>query len=323
MLFIDYTKEWLEEQEGKVKPLTHKIYSDLIKRHLIPQFGNIHLNRITENIMNQYISSLYKAGNLSTEKGLSNNSIAQITSVLKSIFKFAKKKKLIKYDLANDLECKGSDAVIETLTEEEQRRLEKYIIKKKDPRLYGVLIALYTGIRIGELLALKWENVDLKDKTLTIKETQCVINKLGHIDNTPKTDAGRRIVPFPLALLPYLKELKQISSEYVLTNRRNSFIKIRAYQKSFTSILEKLKIKHKGFHSLRHTFATRAIESGADIKTLSEILGHSSPTITLRTYVHSSSKQKKRLSEKVGERLKKYAQYVNRRTFFHHYYTKK
>lgn len=163
-------------------------------------------------------------------------------------------------------------------------------------------------MRIGELLALTWDDVDLKSKTITVNKTAGVI-KIASGDNpfvtTPKTAAGNRTIPYPKQLNPLLKEMRARGSKYVVCTHEGGYMTLYGYQKAFSRLLKRVGVKHKGFHSLRHTYATRAIEAGADIKTLSEMLGHSSPTVTITRYCHSTDKQKNKLCNKIGEQMKK------------------
>ena len=172
--------------------------------------------------------------------------------------------------------------------------------------MLGNNICLYTGLRIGELLALTWDDIDLEKRLISVTKTcHDGKNQLGEyqrIINSPKTFSSRRTIPFPKQLLIVFETLKELSSKYVISNNKEN-ISIRSYQRSFTLLLKRIGIKHKGFHSLRHTFATRSIEYGMDVKTLSEILGHKNAAITLNRYVHSLLEHKKEMMDKVGNLL--------------------
>lgn len=154
---------------------------------------------------------------------------------------------------------------------------------------------------MGELVALKWQNVDLKNKILYIEKSVSAISqnhKTCVIEDTPKTSSSVRVIPISKQLIKILKELKPCTScEYVVCSRNGKQLQPRAYQKAFENVLKKLKIKHYGFHSLRHTFATRLLENKVDIKTISELMGHASPTITLNRYVHTNLQNKRKAME--------------------------
>lgn len=176
---------------------------------------------------------------------------------------------------------------------------------------YGILISLYTGLRLGELVALKWQNVDLKNKLIYIEKAVSIIlqnHKILTIEDTPKTASSLRVIPISKQLIEILKELKQNTlCEYVICNHNGKRTNPRAYQKSFENLLKKLKIKHYGFHSLRHTFETRLLENGVDVKTISELMGHSSPTITLNRYVHTNLNNKRKAMEVFNKKSAKLA----------------
>ena len=179
---------------------------------------------------------------------------------------------------------------VDAFTQSEQRKIEAYIEQSNKHKLRGISICLYMGLRIGELLALTWADVDLRMKTISITKTAG--------DNgewyTTKTKAGQRIIPIPNCLISDFRLLKaQSTCAYVIeTKGRNT--NIRAYRELFRRMLERIGIRHLCFHSLRHTFATRALECGMDIKTLSELMGHANVSITLNRYAHCQMEQKRK-----------------------------
>lgn len=173
--------------------------------------------------------------------------------------------------------------------------------------MFGVVLCLYTGLRIGEVLSLTWDDIDLQKGIITVSKSchdSWENGKYVKIIDTPKTDCSERIIPLPKQLLLRLREYKKSSSgNYVICGERVYGAQVRSYQKSFELLLKRLKLPHKGFHSLRHTFATRALECGMDIKTLSEILGHKNPTITLKRYAHSMLEHKTEMMNRLGKLL--------------------
>lgn len=172
---------------------------------------------------------------------------------------------------------------------------------------FGFLLCLYTGLRIGELLALEWSDIDFTKNELSVSKT-CYDGKdengrFCRITDKPKTVNSIRIVPIPKQLIPLLREQKKKATNEFVVSNGVKVISVRSYQKTFAILLKNLNILHRGFHCLRHTFATRALECGMDVKTLSEILGHKNPTITLNRYVHSLMEHKKDMMNKVGKLL--------------------
>ncbi len=224
--------------------------------------------------------------------------------------KFAYKRKYLSERLKIDVNIKQNNVKkVDALTKEKQFKIEKYLLDKKRKYCYGILISLYTGMRLGELLAFRWEDVDFKNKTINIRRTTCRVlenNKTIIIEDTPKTLSSFSEIPLTNFVINILKELKQYQnnkSEYVISKNTGKRIETRSYQESFSRLLKRLKISHCGFYSLRHTFATRCLELGVDIKTLSELLGHTNPTVTLNRYVHSNIELKKAAMNKLSKKF--------------------
>ena len=191
---------------------------------------------------------------------------------------------------------------VECFTLAEQKQIEQAILNGKKDKLYGIILCLYSGLRIGELIALQWTDIDFTKGILTVSKS-CHDSKNGLIIDEPKTATSRRMIPLPKQLLPILKSIKKKSDSPSVVSANGSTISVRSYQRSFELLLKKLKIPHKGFHSLRHTFATRALECGMDVKTLSEILGHKNPTVTLNRYAHSFMEHKANMMNRLGKLL--------------------
>ena len=165
-----------------------------------------------------------------------------------------------------------------------------------------ILLCLYSGLRIGELIALRWSDIDFTKGLLTVSKS-CHDSKNGLIIDEPKTATSRRVIPLPKQLLPILKSIKKKSDSPFVVSANGKPVSVRSYQRSFELLLKRLNIPHKGFHSLRHTFATRALECGMDVKTLSEILGHKNPTVTLNRYAHSLIEHKADMMNRLGKLL--------------------
>ena len=157
-------------------------------------------------------------------------------------------------------------------------------------------------MRIGELIALQWSDVDFAKGILTVSKS-CHDGKNGLIIDEPKTSSSCCVIPLPKQLLPILKSIKKRSDSPFVVSVNGKPVSVRSYQRSFELLLKKLNIPHKGFHSLRHMFATRALEFGMDVKTLSEILGHKNPTVTLNRYAHSLMEHKADMMNKLGKLL--------------------
>lgn len=299
-------KQWLGEWlELYVKPATksgtYKKYRRQAEVRILPALGEFELHELTATVLQRFAAEL-------SESGLSANTVNGVITLIKTSLKRAVQVGVAEKEFSSAIvRPRGREKQVDCFTKDEQRKIERYISAKKQPRFFGVVLTLYTGLRIGELLALAWRDVDLKNGTLTVQKT-CqdswqngrYIKVLG----APKTDCSSRVIPLPKQLLPHMKALKKSAkSDYVIEGKNEHGAGIRSYQNSFDLLLKRLKLPHKGFHALRHTFATRALECGMDIKTLSEILGHKNPTVTLKRYAHSLLEHKAEMMNKVGKLL--------------------
>lgn len=284
---------WLKKSaKTSIKLKSYVKYDNLIHLHILPFLGRYLVEEITSELLQDYILKQYNFGNLRTGNSLAENTIYGIASILKQAFHLAILLGIISKDPTSLLRLpQKREKEILSLTREEQKRIEQLCIKSKKKNYIGIILCLYTGIRIGELLALTWENINLEKGYIHIKASVSVLKIKGHIQkvcDTPKTKKSNRIIPLPKNIVPLLKKYKRISKcEYIVHTANNQMVETRSYQRTFQSILHKCKIQHYNFHCLRHTFATRALELGMDIKTLSEILGHTNVSITLNRYAHS------------------------------------
>lgn len=300
---------WLNKYEkNTIKSRTFFGYQNLIRLHINPTLGNYELDKIDASLLQDFVNQKLENGNLINGKALSTNTIFAIISVLKNALRFASKLNLISSDCFSIISIprlKQKD--IESFNIFEQRKIEKYCLSSNKSNYFGIILCLYTGIRIGELLSLTWNDVDLKKKILYIRNTLTRIKKDGKtitIFEEPKTRSSKRVIPLPSKLIDYLNIIKKNSdSQYIISTRSNGFVSTRSYQRTFEYILKKSHVAYKNFHALRHTFATRALESGMDVKTLSEILGHKSASTTLNRYAHSLMNHKINMMNKLGKML--------------------
>lgn len=299
-------KEWLNEWiTYYVKPTTKertcRKYGKQVENHIALELGEYELEELSAKVLQRFTVGLI-------ENGLAANTVNGIISVIKSSLKQAVILGYVNVQYTDAIvRPKAKEKQVESFSKVEQRKIEQYIAKSKKDKLFGILLCLYTGLRIGELLALTWQDVDFIKGIITVnKSCRDAWDKGKYVKciDTPKTDNGYRIVPIPKQLLVRFKEIKKHSTgEYVVSGKTEYGAEVRSYQKTFEGILKKLGISHKGFHALRHTFATRALEVGMDVKTLSEILGHGNPMLTLKRYAHSMLEHKTEMMNKVGRLL--------------------
>lgn len=306
-------KELLEIWLNKYARLTLKArsfnkYQDIILLHINPILGEYDIQDITPTILQDYVIDKLKSGNLITHQPLASNTVYSIISVLKQSFNLALNLDFISKNPTTTIKLPPTkEKEVTALTREEQKKLEEYCLKSYKNNYLGFIICLYTGIRLGELLALTWKDIDFDKKYLYIKKTSYTIKTNGKntiVTDTPKTKKSNRVIPLPDKLIQLLCIYKIKSTcEYIIHTRSNTMVETRSYQRTFQSVLNKCKIKHYNFHSLRHTFATRALELGMDIKTLSEILGHTNVAITLNRYAHSLLEYKVQQMNKIVQIL--------------------
>jgi len=299
--FSYYINNWLSSMKYMVKRSTYAHYSSIVNNHITPDLGNIRITYLTSEVIENYINQKFECGRIDHKGGLSDKTIRDIIVVLKQILSYAHIH--IEFRLP-----KLKKREIKILTKKEQKRLEQAVIEMNTTYSLGILLCLYTGMRLGEICALRWSDIDLKRRVVRVNNTMVRIqeteenaeSKTKVIIDNPKTEHSKREIPINRFLCSILKEKQEQEKErYFLTGKRK-YIEPRTYYSRYKKIIEQVEIEDYGYHALRHTFATRCIEIGMDPKTLSEILGHSDVKVTLSLYVHPSDKMKDRYMEKLN-----------------------
>lgn len=309
MNYKDWLIVWLDNAvKPTAKTRTYARYKEIIDGHIVPKLGEYELDDLTPLLLQKFITELLQSGNLITGRGLSANTVNTVITVLQNSLKSAMVFGELKDYTADKIKRpKAKENEVSCFSLVEQRKIEQEVLQSKKDKLFGIVLCLYTGLRIGELLSLTWSDIDLIKGLLSVTKSchygKGESGKFERCTELPKTITSRRIIPLPKQITAILKNIKKRSqSEYVVASRADP-VSVRSYQRSFSLLLRKLKIPHKGFHALRHTFATRALECGMDVKTLSEILGHKDASITLNRYVHSLMEHKQEMMNKVGKLL--------------------
>ncbi len=300
-------REWMKnEQRERIKSQTYMRYMGLIELHIEPALGELELEAVTRRLLTDFLSINRHEGNRRYDGGLSPVSINLMLSILKQAFEYACDRELIENNPCDRVKRipSADSRWADAFTVEEQRRIETAVAEDRDDRLFGVILCFYTGLRIGELLGLEWSDINDDCTVLTVSKTvyRCR-DESGEwqlcIDE-PKTHSSHRMIPLPRHITKRLLMLRKASeSQYVVSNRSGERMSTRSYQYIFEKLTERAGVRKLNFHAIRHTFATRALERGVDIKTLSEIMGHRNASITLDRYAHSMMDTKIEMMKKM------------------------
>lgn len=300
----DISEDWKSTKKEYIKLSTYAAYVLLINNHIIPHFGN--LTKIEENDVQSFVLQ-------SLNKGLKEKTIKDIIIVLKMIIKFGIKNKYLEYQQIDVVfPANHEEHKMEVLSRQDEKKIIDYLEQNFTFKNLGIIICLSTGIRIGEICALKWEDIDIENgfikvsKTLQriylvdeeIKTTKLIVDK-------PKTKNSFREIPLSSDLIRIVKPIMKVVNKnyYILTNEEKP-TEPRTYRNYYKNLMKKLNIPLIKFHGLRHSFATRCIESNCDYKTISVLLGHSNITTTLNLYVHPNFEQKKKVINKMLKSIK-------------------
>jgi len=304
LLFEDVAELWKKDKKQYVKTSTYSAYCLLCDNHLIPEFKG--LNDITEDIVQTYVLKEINAG-------LNEKTIKDILIVLKMILKFGVKNNYFEFHQIDiRFPINHEKKQVEVLTRDNQKKLLDYLKDNFTFKNLGIIICLSAGLRIGELCALRWKDVDMDEKVIKIRHTiqRIYITDEGDkkytkiLIDTPKTKESIRDIPLSSELVKIFSPLiKVVKPDYYILTNEDKPTEPRTYRNYYKRLLMKLDIPYLKFHGLRHSFATRCIESNSDYKTVSVILGHSNITTTLNLYVHPNKEQKKKCIDKMLKSL--------------------
>ena len=296
---------WLQNTRIRVKESTFAQYTRLVNTHILPHLGKYPVEKMNTELIEQYLYHLLIKGRGDGHGGLARKTVQDILVVLKSMFNYVKDPGVC--DLSS-IKLKAEEKETRVLKQPEQTKLNTLLMKDTDLTKLGVLLNLYTGIRIGELCALRWENVCLSEGTLFIISTMQRLQILPPVDGVktkvvitpPKSRQAIRSIPIPEFLLPILRQFIGNPKAFILTGDENRYIEPRTMQNRFKAYMKRLGLEGVNYHALRHTFITRCVELGFDIKSLSEVAGHANVNITLSRYVHSSFELKRKSMDKLS-----------------------
>lgn len=293
------TEEWKEEKKKYVKKSTYAAYQLLIQNHIKPYFGDLY--EVNEEKVQQFVFDKLDAG-------LSEKTIRDIIIVLKMILKFGIKNGYLEYaQIDAKFPSKQEKKDLDVLSKADQKKFMEHLRNNFTFKNLGIFICLSTGMRIGEICGLRWCDVDTVEGVIKVRHTlqriYIIEGETRHTElllDTPKTANSVRDIPMSSELLKMLKSLNKVVNEnyYVISNDIKP-IEPRTYRNYYKKLCKQLDIPELKFHGLRRSFATRCIESKADYKTVSVLLGHSNISTTLNLYVHPNKEQKKKTIDKM------------------------
>ena len=304
--FKDVCMEWLKAKEIRLKRSSYIKYSDLIERYLIPHLGTVYANDFSSLLFENELLLIMNEQNGRT---LSKSTMKTLLYIIRAIIKFGERRGYNK-NIQVEFECSNSSEPNSymVLSREDEQMLLKYLLShSKDSNNLGIILSLMTGMRIGEICALTRVAINKDERLINISKTVQRTKSGKHtalIITSPKSKHSNRIIPIPDIVYQYMSqngiwELKM--NDYILSQKETPY-EPRTLQYAYKKVLCACKIEYINFHALRHTFATNCVELGFDVKTLSELLGHSSVNFTLNRYVHSSVSLKQRQMKLLDER---------------------
>lgn len=290
-------QEWLFINQMRLKPSTYQKYEGFCKKHIIPMIGTQRVAYITTAQIQTFAMNR-------SESGLKASTVNSILTFLHTLFKYAQRQ--YKLAIPEIVYLSYEYKEMRVLSSREQKRFVAYLTMNMNIFKLAVLLALYTGLRIGEMCALHWS--DIRDGCIYVQKT---MQRLKYKDRKgtylyvgpPKTKKSIRVIPLPSFMVSYIESFRRNNDEYFLATEEKPIVEPRLMQLWFKRYIQEAGVEPATFHALRHTFATRCVECGVDVKTLSELLGHANVQITLNRYVHSSLDLKRSSIEKLAHFL--------------------
>ena len=304
----EVSEQWLSVMALKVKPSTLAGYEATLRLHILPKLGQVKLGKLTAVSISEFAQAKLNNGRAGGSGGLSPKTVRDILSVLKGVIDFAVSERLIDNPITITYP-KYRQETMRVLSHSEQSAVKAVLLEDTTIYKAGILLCLCTGLRIGEVCALCGQDFSPGFDKLTVRRSVRRIkckdgeSKTKLVVDTPKSKSSFRDIPIPQFLSPILSGFAVNEATYFISTVDSLLTDPRTIQNHFKRVISAADIADANFHSLRHTFSTRCIEAGVDIKSLSEMLGHASVNITLNRYVHSSFEQKRDSINKLEQYL--------------------
>lgn len=306
LLFASVSQDWLDERKSFLKESSIAKYRNILTGYLLPEFGDRSITAITKEELSCFFSKLLTSGGVHG-KGLSPRMVKSVISVFESVAEYTSNCNDVEVVSVGRFPLKDQKKPLRIFSITEQQKLERFLFSDIGSAELGIILCLYTGIRLGELCALKWEDISLEYRKMDIHATMMRIQTPDNPDRRtkviitpPKSACSVREIPLPPDIFRLLQKMEEPKDTYLLTGHQNVYIEPRTMENKFKSITASCGIADANFHALRHTFATRCIEKGFDVKSLSEILGHASVKITMDRYVHPTIELKRKNMDKLS-----------------------
>ncbi len=305
-LFVEVADLWMENNRLRLKGSTDCRYRNLLESHIIPDIGGRRIDLITGTEINAYLADKLQSGRIDNKGGLSPAYVRSIMLIINAVLTYA-----IDHDMRPPLQTKiykpqAHKKELQILSPPEQSKLVSLCQSQLDPTAVGVLLSLYAGLRIGEICALEWGDIDFEAQLIYVRKTVVRVrvpeggSRSMLVIESPKTASSYRVVPLCSWLIPLLNEVRSNSISKYVVSTTLQFVSPRTYDYRYHRLLSLAELPGVNYHALRHTFATRCIEAGTDVKSLSEMLGHANAAVTLNIYVHPSMDTKRNQLEKLA-----------------------
>ena len=304
--FGKLSSAWLNSIQMQIKESTYTKYNNTLQSYILPEFANTLLHDVTSSRIQNFCDELLTHGGVSGE-GLSPKTVSDILSIIRSILRYSQIHGYHPSSTGKEVQVRQTPPNTVIIPRSAQEILCRYLYSHMSERSIGILLCLFTGMRVGEICALKWEDFSFEERVVHVHQTmqRLQIRNAGAqktmiLVTSPKSKCSIRTIPIPNSLLQMIQHEFPNRQGYVLAAMDEKFVEPRTMQNYFRYIQKQCGLTPVNFHVLRHTFATRCIELGFDVKSLSEILGHASVNITMNRYVHPSMELKQQNMQKLS-----------------------
>lgn len=298
--YNDLMEEWFRINKSGFAKSTYVKYMRIYKKYVKLFFENINVRKIDMPMLDEYRTYLENKL-ISSKIEVCGQTAKCAVMLVNRCLEFAAKKGFINTAFRLEWKIRSQRSDIQIFSDEEQRKIENHCMQNRDVYSFGIILCLYTGLRIGELCALRWTDIDIAERVLNVQRSvqrlkfeneSATVLTVSH----PKSVSSARMIPLPECIISIIDKFRCKDKEdtYVFSGKKDTPAEPRTFQYRYKRYLSDAGVNYRKFHTLRHSFATRCIGCGMDLKTLSEILGHSSVKVTLEFYCHTTMEQKRK-----------------------------